>query len=200
MYQEVEGNLISLAKLGTFDVIAHGCNCFCTMGAGIAPQMADHFGADEFISEDEFRFRGDINKLGQIEWEGRYQDDWKGEDMNIPHFDIDADYDVIVVNAYTQYGMGKNHATGTAVPLDLDALTLCLRKMNRIFKGRHIGLPQIGCGLAGGIWDYTQVPNDNTSEYINMFYDHSNSKVYDVKTIIQRELKDCDVTVVIYKP
>lgn len=48
-----------------------------------------------------------------------------------------------------------------------------MRKINHIFKGQHVGLPQIGCGLAGGDWNR-------------------------VKTIIQNELKDCFVTVVIY--
>jgi O-acetyl-ADP-ribose deacetylase (regulator of RNase III) len=37
--KEIEGDLIDLAKRGHFDVVTHGCNCFCTMGAGIAPQM-----------------------------------------------------------------------------------------------------------------------------------------------------------------
>ena len=32
----IKGNLISLALAGEFEVIIHGCNCFCTMGAGIA--------------------------------------------------------------------------------------------------------------------------------------------------------------------
>ena len=29
-YQEIEGDLIKLAQEGKFDVIAHGCNCFCS--------------------------------------------------------------------------------------------------------------------------------------------------------------------------
>ena len=32
----VKGDLIKSAKEGQFDVIIHGCNCFNTMGAGIA--------------------------------------------------------------------------------------------------------------------------------------------------------------------
>ena len=32
MMKTIEGNLISLAKAGQFDVIVQGCNCFCTMG------------------------------------------------------------------------------------------------------------------------------------------------------------------------
>jgi len=29
--KEITGNLITLAKEGHFDMIVHGCNCFCTM-------------------------------------------------------------------------------------------------------------------------------------------------------------------------
>lgn len=174
-YQEIEGNLITLGKEGKFDVIAHGCNCFCTMGAGIAPQMAEHFAADEFCLEDAGRYRGDINKLGQIDWEGRYKNDWRGEDMDVPKFDIEANYDLIVVNAYTQYGFGRNHKEGSIAPLDYDALALCFRKMNHLFKGKHVGLPQIGCGLAGGDWET-------------------------VKQMMKDEFTHCDLTAVIYKP
>ena len=37
-------------------------NCFCTMGAGIAPQMAKIFGCDKFPLEHT-KFKGNINKL-----------------------------------------------------------------------------------------------------------------------------------------
>lgn len=156
-YKEVYGDLIALAKQGEFDVIAHGCNCFCTMGAGIAPQMASAFGCDTYNLELPNR-RGDINKLGQIEYNV------------VPA----AGTPLYVVNAYTQYGFGRNHLEGTDVPLDYNALTLCMKKINHNFKGLRVGLPQIGCGLAGGKWEL-------------------------VKEIIQRELKNCEVTVVIYK-
>jgi O-acetyl-ADP-ribose deacetylase (regulator of RNase III) len=69
---------------------------------------------------------------------------------------------------------GKNHIDGVANPLDYEALALCLRKINHSFKGLRVGLPKIGCGLAGGNWGK-------------------------VKSLIQSELKDCDVTVVILK-
>jgi len=39
MIRYVDGDLVQMAKEGKFDVIAHGCNCFCAMGAGIAPQI-----------------------------------------------------------------------------------------------------------------------------------------------------------------
>lgn len=150
-YQEIEGNLITLAKEGRFDVIAHGCNCFCRMKRGIAPQMAEAFGCDTYPLEHE-KTRGNINKLGQINY---------GFPM-LP-------FVLAVVNCYTQYQWGTE-----LKPFDYDAFTLCMRKINFIFKGKHIGLPQIGSHLAGGDWDK-------------------------IKEIIQQELKDCKVTVVIFK-
>lgn len=133
----IKGDLIELAFEGKFDVIAHGCNCFCTMGAGIAPQMAKAFGCNTFKLEED-KYKGDINKLGQIEALLRFIDDVGIEG-------------VIVVNAYTQYGFGKNHPNGLEKPLDYEALTLCFRKINNLFKGMILGLPyMIGCGLAGG--------------------------------------------------
>ena len=127
-YNEVNGDLIDLAKDGHFDVIAHGCNCFCVMGAGIAPQMAEAFNCDEFPLEDKL-YSGDANKLGKI--------DYKTLDIN--------GKDLIVVNAYTQYGMGGK-------PFDYMAFEEILTDMNIKFKGKHIGLPKIGAGLAGGNW------------------------------------------------
>jgi O-acetyl-ADP-ribose deacetylase (regulator of RNase III) len=156
-YQEIEGDLIKLANEGTFDVITHGCNCMSTMGAGIAPQMAKAFGVNQYPLES-FGRSGDINKLGQIEW-------YVERDGPIP----------FVVNSYTQYNYGRNHIDGDITPFDYVAFTLCMRKMNHIFKGKHIGMPKIGAGLAGGNWQL-------------------------IHQIIVRELKDCIVTVVIYKP
>ena len=167
-YKEIKGDLIQLAKKGYFDVITHGCNCMCNMGAGIAPQMAKAFGCDEFSFED-IEFKGDINKLGQIDYELRFI--YNNEVYNYAY---NGDYEkLFVVNSYTQFNYGRNHIDGDKKPLDYAALTLCMRKINHRFKGMHIGLPKIGAGLAGGNWDH-------------------------IKKIIQTELKDCNVTVVIY--
>ena len=72
-----------------------------------------------------------------------------------------------VLNLYTQYNPGR--------AFDVEAFTICMRKVNLNFPGLHIGLPQIGCGIAGGDWNQ-------------------------VKEIIKKELSDMKVTVVIYKP
>ena len=39
----IEGDLIQLALTGEFDVIIHGCNCFCAMVAGIAQSIRSVF-------------------------------------------------------------------------------------------------------------------------------------------------------------
>lgn len=158
-YREVDGDLIKMALEANFDAIAHGCNCFCTMKAGIAVQMAKVFGCDRFEGEGLAQ-RGNIGKLGCIDWEF----------IPIPGH---PDNPLAVINCYTQYHYGKNHPDGVEKPLDYAALELCLKKINHLFKGARIGLPQIGCGLAGGDWNV-------------------------VKQLIQTHLSDCDVTIVNY--
>jgi O-acetyl-ADP-ribose deacetylase (regulator of RNase III) len=169
MYNEVKGDLIEMALRGHFDVIAHGCNCLSKMGAGLAPHMAKTFGCDKYRLE----MKGpDINKLGCIDYETFVIS--KGGLWNLRLDDnINNDPQVSVVNAYTQYKYGKNHEDGDPRPIDYEALTLCMRKINKEFKHNHIGLPQIGAGLAGGDWNR-------------------------IKEIIIKELKDCRVTVVIF--
>lgn len=157
-YKEIIGDLIELANSGEFDVIGHGCNCFCAMSRGIAPQMGAAFGCHLFPMEDK-SMAGDINKLGQI--------DWKVLNLTGGTTEFDFfEFDLTVVNIYSQYTPNAQ-----IKPLDYEALTLGLRKMNHIFRGKRIGLPKIGAGLAGGDWNR-------------------------IKEIIQTELKDCDITVV----
>ena len=159
-YKEEWGDLIDMALDGKFDVIGHGCNCFCAMSAGIAPQMATAFGCNQFPMEDKST-SGDINKLGQIDWKVLTLTGGSSE------FDF-FEFDLAVVNIYSQYTPKV-----ALKPLDYEALTLGLRKINHIFKGKRVGLPLIGAGLAGGEWSR-------------------------IKEIIQTELKDCDVTVINY--
>lgn len=152
-YKEINGDLIELAIKGEFDVIVHGCNCFATQKSGIAAQMVRAFRTDRFTMEATEVIP--IDRLANIDW----------MIFNLPH---DAGKKLTVVNAYTQYNFGTS-----TVNVDYEALRICMRKMNLIFRGQRIGLPQVGCGLAGGEWSI-------------------------VKQIIQEELKDCEITIVIY--
>jgi O-acetyl-ADP-ribose deacetylase (regulator of RNase III) len=153
-YREIDGDLIELTRQGEFDVITHGCNCFSNMGAGIAPKIARAFRADSYPMERQ-ETSGNINKLGQIEYK---------------NFGISPEKSVTVVNSYTQYVPNARMR-----PLDYEALTLCMRKINHTFPGKKIGLPKIGAGLAGGDWER-------------------------IRTIIQNELSEMDIIVVNYTP
>ncbi len=168
MYKEIEGDLIALTKKGEFDVISHGCNCFCAMRRGIAPQMDAAFGCND---PDLFPYeakvtKGDINKLGNIEWITVTQ-----QTMDIDKGQLRIK-NVQVVNSYTQYHYNWNSKYG--IPLDYDALRLCMRKINTEFSGTHVGLPKIGAGIAKGDWEL-------------------------VSKIIQEEFTECDVTIVVLK-
>ena len=132
MYEEIDGNIILLAKAGKFDAIVHGCNCFCAMGSGLAPQMAEAFGADKFPLEAP-QNRGVKEKLGRN--------------------DIVLVDDLYVINSYTQYQPGPN--------ADINAIRSCMKGINAEFKALkqindktfHIGIPLIGCGIGGLQWE-----------------------------------------------
>ncbi|HSI62007.1 MAG TPA: macro domain-containing protein [Candidatus Saccharimonadia bacterium] len=125
MIQETHGDLIAMANAGQFDVIVHGCNCFCTMGAGIAKQIKTVFPAA--FEADCRTSKGDRIKLGTCSY----------ATVN----------SVTVVNAYTQYDW-----RGAGQKADYEAIRSCLRTVAKGFPTSRIGLPQIGAGLAGGDW------------------------------------------------
>lgn len=128
----IEGDLIALALAGRFDVIVHGCNCFCTMGAGIARVVQDEF--PEAYAADLVTVKGDRNKLGDYSF---------AEVKREQH-------EITIVNGYTQF-----HYQGDTVLVDYDAVEKLFTKIKQQFTGKRIGYPKIGAGLAGGDWDRT---------------------------------------------
>ena len=162
MYREIKGDLITLAKAGEFDAIVHGCNCMGSMGKGIAKTIKNAFPLAAKI-DLKGAAPGTINAV------------------LLPG-------GLFVINAYTQIYYGKagvkykvmspvnNYKEKMA---DTEAnryrfILSCMKEINRHFQSKKIGLPLIGCGLAGGRWDV-------------------------VRQIICEELKDCDVTIVHYR-
>ena len=123
----VQGDLIEMALKGNFDVIVHGCNCFNTMGLGIARQIAVK--CPEATIIDNYTKRGDKGKLGHF------------TAAEIERGKIKF----IVVNAYTQYGCNINK-----VNVDYDAIKSCFELIKERYSGKRIGIPKIGAGLARG--------------------------------------------------
>lgn len=164
IYNEINGDLIKLALHKKFDVIAHGCNCFNIQKAGIAKQMANTFYTDCFDLESHEYTKGDINKLGNIDYKELFIENELTSFH--PNHALDNQNSIIVVNAYTQYYPGSDAKYW--------AIESCLYKLNIIFKGKHIGLPKIGCGIGGLDWEI-------------------------VKSIIQKVISDCKVTIINYE-
>ncbi len=125
----IKGDLVQLALEGRFDIIIHGCNCFCTMGAGIAKSIRDNF--PEAYQADLKTDMGDKNKLGTYS----YAQINKQENR------------LIIVNGYTQFDF-----SGENVLVDYGAIRDLFAKIKKDFKNKRIGYPKIGAGLAKGDW------------------------------------------------
>ena len=139
----IKGDLLKLADTGIFDVIVHGCNCFHSMGAGIAPQIANKYSG---VRDADFQTpHGDISKLGSY-----------SEVTNMTEYG-----GLTVINAYTQFSTG-----GFAV--SYDAIDKVFKQIARdCDKSLSIGYPMIGAGLAGGDWDIIKVIIDKALDGFN---------------------------------
>lgn len=124
-----EGDLIALALQGEFDVIVHGCNCFHTMGAGIAKFISAEF--PEALAADKATPHGSREKMGTISVAAVSRNGLQ----------------LTVVNAYTQYNW-----RGRGMKADYEALRKCFAEIAARFPQARIGYPMIGAGLAGGDW------------------------------------------------
>lgn len=142
LYKEKDGNVIEEFKNGDYHVIAHGCNCFASFGAGIALTMAQEFPeaqyADQYLDIPNGRLR-----LGKASW-------------------IEVDDLGFIFNLYSQFQPGPDFR--------LEALRKSLRLMKKVLRDEltyqdldgkkvfkpeeiKIGLPLIGCGIGGGKWN-----------------------------------------------
>lgn len=118
--KHVRGNILNCKE----KIIVHGCNCFCTMGAGVAVAIAQRFPKTRIV--DNQTKSGDYKKLGT--------------------YSVAYDSKTII-NAYTQYSVGRG------LQLNYSALRRVFRQINKDFVGQEIAIPRIGAGLAGGDWD-----------------------------------------------
>ena len=155
----IKGDLIEMALNGKFNVIAHGCNCYCTQKAGIAKSMDIHFNTSKYKLES-LQYKGDYNKLGQIESLSRNNELWSTDGKLMSYHSLD------IINAYTQYRYGKNKDGSS--PIDYDALRMCMKKINHIYRGKTVGVPWIGCGLAGGNEEIVKLIFEETCKDINL--------------------------------
>ena len=121
--KHAKGNLLDMAEADEFDIIVQGCNCWNTMGGGLAREIRERYPMAAQV--DAETVKGDYNKLGN------YTTAFTGK--------------FLIVNAYTQFNMSQ----GTDV-FEYAAFELILGKLVHEFGDKRIGLPYIGMGLAGG--------------------------------------------------
>lgn len=132
------GDLIEAVKNGEVNVFAHGCNCHCAMGRGIAPLIKEAF--PKMYAADLKTEKGDKAKLGTYTMA------------------FLKDGTVAGFNLYSQYGYTLRKQG--LRDLDYNALYDALDQMKKVLQSftdssmadYKIGLPLIGCGLAGGNW------------------------------------------------
>ncbi len=138
----IKGDLIKLALEGKFDVIVHGGNCYCTMGAGIAMAIKSEF--PEAYEADCKTEKGSKDKLGTYS-----------------HATIEKNENKItVINAYTQHDY-----KGPGIKADYDAIRYVFKQLKSNYSGKLIGYPKICAGLAGG--DSKQISKIIDEELIN---------------------------------
>lgn len=148
----IKGNLIDLAEAGTFDVIVHGCNCFHTMGAGIAKEISSRY-PQALEVDKKYTAKGDRSKLG-----------------GFTHVQITGPYGnkFTIINMYTQYYYGKPKK-GAPPLADYTAIKQGFQMLKRDYYGKRIGYPRIGAGLAGGDW--ATIQNIINTELNDMFHE-----------------------------
>jgi len=131
-----KGNLLD--QTSNLDLIGHGCNCFLSMGAGIAKEVRLRF-KDAHLADLKTAY-GDRNKLGNYTF---------------------AQFDGFkILNLYTQYKYTRHE-----VDVDIDAIEQVFSLLNEEYGGMSLGIPLIGAGLAGGDWEeISEIIEDQTPD------------------------------------
>ncbi len=125
-------NILRALKKGEIDIIAHGCNCKNSFKSGIAGQIKKEFPKASESYHNLFKDKG--VELGDVDI-------------------VEVKKGKYIVNCMTQFDYGNSQRTNITY-LDIQALKKCLIEVKNFSKKNNlkVGLPKIGCGLAGGDW------------------------------------------------
>lgn len=127
-----KGDILKALEDNEIDVFAHGVNCSNGFGSGIAGQIAKKYPSikEKFHSDSAHNF----DTLG----------------FALPYFTDDG----LIFNCYTQEEYGSKGIKYVSY----DAIEESLRIVYGYCKLRslNLGLPKIGCGLAGGNWNIVE--------------------------------------------
>ena len=142
----VKGDMIESMLNNELDAYAHQANCFCRMGRGIAPLLVK--ANPEVAVVDKDTEEGNPYKLGT--------------------FSVTTDTKKpLVYNIYGQFHWSKFKIEGQR-NTDYTALMEGLESAFKDMWGKGIktlGIPLIGCGLAGGDWGAVMEMVDGIAEW-----------------------------------
>ena len=131
-----KGNLVDAYINGHVNHLAHCCNCFNTMGAGIAREISQRL--PEAARADGNTVCGDANKLGKLTFAECSMA--RPNDM--------------VFNLYGQFGYGSDSRQVRYNELKnaLQIARVIIQSRSEGGRTPVLGIPKLGCGLAGGDW------------------------------------------------
>lgn len=137
MITEVTGDIFNNLEL---DAIAHQCNCFHTMGGGIARIIAQKY--PEALEADKKTAYGSKEKLGSAS-------------LALVSHELDTSKNILIFNCYSQYNFGGGVQTHyDSVRKVFDFIKRSGEKAASLAGPVTLGIPYgYGCGLAGGDWN-----------------------------------------------
>lgn len=152
MFNVISGDLLKMIDDSRFELVAHGCNCFHTMGAGFAKKLNNKY--PQALIADKKTAYGAIEKLGSYS-----STDWIYGDSVL----VEAK-PFKILNCYTQFNYGRGIEL-----VDYGAMDNVFERIKKDFSNDGgyltIGMPLI-CWRSS-IW-FADEPKNHSSRYTNL--------------------------------
>lgn len=133
MMKTIQGDILTLAEQGNFDVIVHGSNCVNSMKGALATLIKENYPA-VVAADDQTANVSVEKKLGTV------------SGANVTAYGTGHHFTII--NGYTQANL-----RGAGMLVDYDAIRSVFRIIKKNFPGKRIAYPKIGAGGGRGDWD-----------------------------------------------
>ena len=128
------------------DILVHGCNCFHTMGGGVAYWVKKYY-PEAYEIDCLCTKWGDFDKIGTFT-------------SAICQHAFLPKKKIRILIAYTQ-----GNYKGKSDLFEYEAFNQICISINSLFKKEKIGMPKIGAGLAGGDWN--KIESIINSNFVN---------------------------------
>jgi O-acetyl-ADP-ribose deacetylase (regulator of RNase III) len=149
MVHFVNGDIVDLIDSGNYNIAFHGCNCYATMGSGVARGLSLRWGKVRIV--DTKTPYGMKSKLGTY-----------SRALISPRIRDGRHKFCLIYNIYTQFGVRRweGHEDifeyehyETALKSMREEIEESLKSKDKGRDSIHIIMPKIGSMRAGGDWD-----------------------------------------------